>query len=307
VNSLIRRAIAALYGVRQWLLTQDWFTSRLLPALPRSVRWALRRLFFLPFDLVERLMGHHDEMVPPKSAIFTGSVDDFTSSAQTQFRHLVDFAAITPDSKVLDVGCGFGRLAVPLTSYLNTGGSYEGIDIVPSAIRWADEHIAARYPSFRFHVSDIYNKEYNPQGRLKASEYRLPYEAESFDLVIVNSVFTHMLPAETEHYVSEISRVLKRGGRCYASYSLIDEESEQAMKTGQGMLDFKHHQAPYWTVSLDVPELAVAYDESYIRGLYEQYGLAGSYTIYYGNWAVRPSKADVVLEWDQDIIVSTKQ
>jgi len=307
MSSVIRKVMGAPYRLRQWLLTQEWFTSRFLPALPRSVRWALRKLFFLPFDLVERVLGRSEEMVPPKAAIFTGSVDDFKSSGQTQFRHFMDFVAITPDSRVLDIGCGFGRLAVPLTSYLNRYGSYDGMDIVPSAIEWAKDNITSRYPNFRFILSDIYNREYNPGGHLNASEYRFPYGDDTFDLVIVNSVFTHMLPSETEHYISEISRVLKTGGRCYATYSLIDAETQESMESSESMLNFKHHMPPYWTVSLDVPELAVAYDEPYIKNLYKKYALGGNYVIYYGNWVARPSKASVTLDWDQDIIVSAKQ
>lgn len=294
-------------GIRKWLLAQQWFTSRLLPALPRSVRWELRKLYFLPFDLVDRLRGQRDDMVPPKSVIFTGSVDGFKSSGQAHFRHFVKFAAFTPDSKVLDVGCGFGRLAVPLTTYLNGNGGYEGMDIVPSAIQWANRHIASRYPNFHFTLSDIYNREYNPKGRLQAAEYRFPYEDETFDLVIANSVFTHLLPTETEHYISEITRVLNQGGRCWATYSLIDEESEKAMMAGQSDVQFKYHMAPYWTVSKDVPELAVAYDAPYIRNLYEQNGLADNYTIYYGHWASRPSKTAEMQDRSQDIIVSTKR
>jgi SAM-dependent methyltransferase len=307
MNNIIRRIIAMLYGLRQWLLTQEWFTSRLLPSLPRSLRWALRKLFFLPFDLVEKVLGHREEMVPPKSAIFTGSVDDFKSSGQAQLHHFLDFAAITPDARVLDIGCGLGRLAVPLTSFLSSNGGYDGMDIVPSAIKWSTDNITARYPNFRFILADVYNGEYNPRGRVKAAEYMFPYEDETFDLVILNSVFTHMLPTETEHYVSEVSRILKRGGRCYASYSLIDTEAKTSMAAGQSMLHFKHHLPPYWTVGLEVPELAVAYDESFIRNLYQRYSIDGNYTIYYGNWVTRPSKAGTVLEWDQDIVVSAKK
>jgi len=306
-QTLFRSPITAAYELRHWLLTQDWFTSRLLPALPRSVRWALRKLFFLPFDLVERILGKREDMVPPKSAIFTGAVDDFKSSGQAQFEHMVAFAGLTPASKVLDVGCGFGRLAVPLTAYLSQDGGYHGMDIVPAAINWSRKNISSRYPNFRFVLADIRNKEYNPRGRLNASEYRFPYDDGTFDVVILNSVFTHLLPEETVHYVSEISRVLKTDGRCYASYSLIDAEAEKSMQMGRSFLNFKRHSSSCWTVSVEVPELAVAYDEGYIRQLYDRSGLAKNYTVYYGHWVDRPTRQDVVLDWPQDLIVSTKQ
>jgi len=83
-----RKLLALLYGCRAWLLKQQWFTSRLLAALPRSLRWTLRKLYFLPSDLIERVLNDRDELVPPRSSIFTGSVDDFRSGGEALVRLL---------------------------------------------------------------------------------------------------------------------------------------------------------------------------------------------------------------------------
>ena len=72
--------------------------------------------------------------------------------------------------------------------------------------------IAPKFPNFHFTWADVFNGYYNPKGKSKPHEYKLPYESDSFDLVIAYSVFTHMLRDETENYFSEISRVLKHGG-----------------------------------------------------------------------------------------------
>jgi SAM-dependent methyltransferase len=302
---VISKLVAALYDLRRLLLRQQWFTSTVLPAIPRPVRWTMRRLYFLPSDLIDRALGRRDDMVPPRSQIFTGSVDDFRASGMALVHRLVDFGGLTPDSKVLDIGCGMGRLAVALTSYLTRDGGYEGLDIVPSGISWCNDHIASRYPNFGFTLADVYNKEYHPNGRLKPSEYRFPYPDETFDLVVLASVFTHMLSADMEHYIAEISRVLKRGGRCYASYSLLNEESRRAMESGLSSLRFKHYEGPCWIVDDKVPELAVGYDEPYVRDLYEHHGLSAGYTTYYGSWSGRPLLAEDA-RFSQDIVLSTK-
>ena len=83
---------------------------------------------------------------------------------------------LKPDERVLDAGCGIGRIAVPLTEYLDESGGYEGFDIAPEGIAWCRENITPRYPNFRFQVADIYNKSYNPEGSQKADEYEFPYE-----------------------------------------------------------------------------------------------------------------------------------
>jgi len=304
MNTMFRRPITALYGLRKSLLSRQWFTSTVLPAIPRSVRWRLRQLYFLPSDIIDRRAGRRDDLMPPKSKIFTGSVDDFKSSGKALVGRLVDFAGLTPDSKVLDIGSGTGRLAVALTSYLTVEGSYVGMDIVASGIAWCREKITPRYPNFTFEVTDIYNKEYNPGGAIPASEYRFPHPDDSFDITVLASVFTHMLPDDFEHYVEEIARLLKPGGRCYASFSLIDMESRRAMEAGRSTLRFKPHIGPAWVVDSKVPELAVGYDEEAVRGMYERHGF--SVQIHYGSWSGRfPTEAQP--PFSQDVVVATRR
>lgn len=288
------------------MLRQQWFTSAVLPALPRRSRWFLRRLYFLPSDAIDRVWGRREPMVPARGANFSGSVDDFKISGRALVHRLVDVAGLTPDSVVLDVGAGWGRLAVALTTYLSGSGRYEGMDIVRSAIQWCNDNISRSHPRFRFTVADIYNKEYNPNGRLAASEYRFPYADGTFDLVVLASVFTHLLPVDTEHYIVEVSRVLKTGGRCYASYSLLDDESVEAMEAGRSTLRFRPDAGVCWVVDPKVPELAVGYREAYVLDLYDRHGLAGPCTIYHGSWSGRPSLSGRQPPYSQDIVVGTK-
>jgi SAM-dependent methyltransferase len=290
-----------------WLLKQPVFTSTILPALPRPLRWMLRKLYFLPMDISDRLRGRRVDMIPAKSEIFAGSVDGFTRSGETLVERLVEFGGLRPDSKVLDVGSGIGRLAVPLTRHLTETGSYDGLDIVPSGIKWCNEHIATKYANFHFTLADVVNREYNPKGRVEASEYRFPYDDETFDLAVLVSVFTHMLPPDMEQYVREIWRVLKRGGRCFATYFLINAESEQLMEAGESSLRFNHDLGSYRVVNTKVPELSVGYDETYVRSVYEKCGPFVEPTVYYGGWCGRrPFWSEESGLGDQDVVVATK-
>src|SRR4051812_33478118 len=150
------------------------------PLVPRTLRPAARKIYYFPADTIEVLLGRRDALVPPKGSIFIGE-GDFKRRGDRFFRHFLNPGELKPYERVLDVGCGQGRMAVPLTSYLSSG-VYEGFDVVPQAIQWCQKNITSRYPNFRFReVSEIYNKEYNPGGQRKASEYKFPYEDESFD------------------------------------------------------------------------------------------------------------------------------
>lgn len=289
---------------RLWLLSQQWFTSKLLPAIPRPIRWALRKLFFLPGDLIEWAFGLREDLVPPTSMIYTGEIGDFKAGGLNLVRRVTTITGITPEAKILDIGCGMGRFAVGLTSYLNENGRYDGLDIVKDAIEWNNGNIATRYPNFHFTHADIYNKEYNPHGQVQASEYKFPFPDATFDLITLHSIFTHLLPTDTEHYIAEISRMLKKGGHCYATYSLLNDETQISMDAGKSILRFKRYEGPSWVVGTQVPELAVGYDESYILDLYARNNLAG--TVHYGKWVERPSLGKEP-EPIQDIVVGVKQ
>ena len=93
-----------------------------------------------------------------------------------------------------------------------------------------------------------------------------------------------MLPEDMRHYIAEVARVLTRGGTCCASYNLVDAESLRTMKAGRGAFRFTRL-GPHWVVDVNVPELAVAYEEDYARKLFEELGL--SCTIHHGWWSGR--------------------
>ena len=101
----------------------------------------------------------------------------------------------------MDVGCGIGRMAVPLINYLTEVGSYDGFDIIKPNINWCMNNITPRFPHFRFQHVDIYNKHYNNTGTLQANTFSFPYPDESFNFVLLTSVFTHMLPVDLRHYL----------------------------------------------------------------------------------------------------------
>lgn len=45
-------------------------------------------------------------------------------------QYFIELGGLKPSDRVLDVGCGIGRLAIPLTQYLDARGGYAGLDIV---------------------------------------------------------------------------------------------------------------------------------------------------------------------------------
>jgi SAM-dependent methyltransferase len=217
-------------------------------------------------------------------------------------RSLIDLCGLEPEERLLDAGCGAGRLAFGLTSYLSPKGRYDGFDVDAESIRWAQKNISNQFPNFHFHLADVQNQSYNPRGRTSGAAFTFPYESETFDLVFLFSVFTHLLPADMERYMAEISRVLKKGKRAYLTYYLLHPESLRAIREKKLPLNFEYDFGPYRTINKDVHEHSIAYDESFVRGLHQKYGLPIAEPIRRGSWFGKTDSPDY-----QDIIVARKK
>ena len=301
IRQPLLNSVSAAERLRIWLLKQAWFHSGLLPALPRQLRWILRKMYLAPVDLADRFLGRHDPGLPPKAHMFTGAPMDFAASGRRELETICNSTGANPSSHILEVGCGIGRLAIAMPDFLDASGGYEGFDIVPEGIEWCKQHIVGPHDNIHFTLADVYNKEYNPKGSRQPADYQFPYEDETFDVAVLISVFTHMLPTDVDRYVGEIARVLKKNGRICASYSIINPESLQLMTSGSGSVYFKYNLGSYWISSKRVPELGVAYDERYLRGIYSKHGLSDPLDIYYGRWCGRSTGLDI-----QDVVVATK-
>jgi ubiquinone/menaquinone biosynthesis C-methylase UbiE len=136
----------------------------------------------------------------------------------------VEQADLRRDDRVLDLGCGVGRLAFPLARYLSDRGSYEGLDVARASMEWCTAHICASHPNFRFTTADVTTQD-NVRGEDPA-RYRFPYEDGSFDLVYAGSLFSHLLPTAAVNYLAETARVLRSGeGLSLPSSSSIGRRS----------------------------------------------------------------------------------
>ncbi len=225
----------------------------------------------------------------------------FQGAGKAQLQHCRDLCALKRNERVLDAGCGCGIFALAMTEYLDPHGSYEGFDIVPELVEWCIKNISRKHPNFHFRRVDVLNRHYNPTGAYKPSEFVFPYKSETFDFVFLNSVFTHMLPADMEHYFSEISRVLRPRGRCLVTFFVMNAESLLLLNAGQSDLDFRHLGKGYRTINENDPEEAVAYDEEVIRIVIQECRLTLVEPIHYGFWSGRKGGLSY-----QDFIIAQK-
>lgn len=150
---------------------------------------------------------------PPKDLRQGGEhfLDDeaFARSGDADVARLVREAKLRPWSRVLDLGCGAGRLAHALARRWWFVGSYVGVEVQERHVEWCSQNIHSRLSSFRFIHVDAPNERYNPHG---ASARRLPMEDGSVDVFYAFSVFSHMRSDELLIYLREVRRVLEPRG-----------------------------------------------------------------------------------------------
>jgi SAM-dependent methyltransferase len=262
---------------------------------PRLER-AAASLRLRALDLADALTGRRDRFTPPRRMDFVGH-SDFAATGDEFLGHFIALAGLRPDERVLDAGCGIGRMARPLAGYLGPGGSYDGFDVNAGGIAWCRERYAA-LPHFRFARADLRNRRYNPAGAADAATYRFPYEDSSFDLVIMTSVLTHLLAEETRRYLAEARRVLTGGGRLLATFLLLDDVALAAVRDGRAALAFRAPVDGVSVVDPAVPEEAVAYEPSWLRRALDDAGLR-LHAVHPGTW---PGRADGLSY--QDIVVA---
>ncbi len=232
---------------------------------------------------------------PPEDLHICFGGGNFRAIGNKMIATCKDKLRLKPHEKVLDIGCGIGRLAFPLLEYLDESGGYDGFDTFPVGVNWCAENITPEFPNFNFSLVDIFNTTYNPSGQVKGSEFVFPYEDNSFDLVILNSVFTHMMPDDIIHYISEIKRVLNDGGRIFATFFLINKDSLELMNQGKSVHDF-YKFGIFYTADPKDPMDAVGYDDKFVYNIFEKHGFKVQ-EVMFGNWCGRKSinHQDIVL------------
>jgi ubiquinone/menaquinone biosynthesis C-methylase UbiE len=243
------------------------------------------------------------KLLPPKQLREYIGAGDFESVGESFVNIITNHCSLKGDEYVLDIGCGTGRTAIPLAKYLSKG-HYDGFDIVSNAIEWNKKYITAQYPHFNFIHSDVYNKHYNNSSTIQASSYTFPYPDEHFDLILLASVFTHMYPKDFEHYLSEISRVLKKNGKCIMTFFLLNDESRNLMTGQNSLINFQFNFDGFSSNNKETPELAIALPEDFVITLLKKYNFEYVEPFNYGTWCGRPVSKYL---FGQDIIFTSKK
>jgi SAM-dependent methyltransferase len=148
------------------------------------------------------------------------------------------FEMLPARARILDVGCGYGRIALPLA---RGGHRVDALDLSPTLIAAAREASRAEDLPVDFRIGSMTN---------------LPYESASFDAVLcLWSSFHELLErGEQTAALAEMWRVLARGGFGLVEGPCHDEAGRITQDIVEGLPNahFRHNAASFRELCADV-------------------------------------------------------
>jgi SAM-dependent methyltransferase len=252
----------------------------------------------MPFSLRSRPRSR--PAAPPDALLAGVGTGDYFETGERVTALLGKLAGLRRNDRVLDVGCGLGRLAWPISESLSGRGTYDGLDTVQLYVDWCRGNLGLDPARFRFHHADVQSSLYNTTGSVAADGYRFPWPDACFDLAIATSLFTHLLPNAAERYLQEIGRTLASRGRLFASFFILDEQGLAAVATGlttpRLAVEIEHGRVD----DAAIPEGAVGLDGRWLEDAFDRAGLDVTATRA-GYWKGPPG-----LEY-QDVVVARRR
>jgi SAM-dependent methyltransferase len=228
--------------------------------------------------------------IPVDLCLLTGGgPESFAEISDLHIRNIDDACGLRAGLDVVELGCGIGRDAIPLAEIISPTGSYVGVDVMGPSIAWCTANITARHPNVRFVHHDIQDDLHNPAGTMRLEDARLPVADASVDLIVLQSVFTHMLPPAVSHYLDEFRRILRPDGRVYGTFFMVDADIlATARRTNLTQWDLRFEHRDKSGVLLNDPSHptgAVAYEMELLDRLLARADLELAAPIRLGAWS----------------------
>ena len=213
----------------------------------------------------------------------------FFQPGQQFCNYLTQVGKLKKTDRVLEIGFGVGSLALALNKYLQSSGSYSGLDTDKNCVDWCRSKISSINSNFDF--------KYFPEG---CQTIPFPYDNNSFDFVFSSIAFTSLSIDDAKYYLEEISRVLKVGGKCLILCFLWNPCIELLIRDGRCPIKTTDNLGECRNIHNSIREKAICYGESCVFQWHENNYLS-IIEINYGNWSSSSTETNY-----QDYILSQK-
>lgn len=203
--------------------------------------------------------------------------DTYLQSGLEQIATLHKFSLLDEHTSILDFGCGQGRHANSLLYAKTSIGKYIGVDTQKWPIDWCLRFIQKKNQGFQFQHLPAYNARYNTEAKSLAS---LPFPASTFDLIFLNSVFSHMLSSDIDFYLREFYRVAKPKKALYLT-AFVEEKVPRETENPAGYFGGGHQ-----------PLTRVRFEKHYFLKLIDE---SGWEVLHFGHGEIKRTGQSVVI------------
>ena len=133
--------------------------SKFLGHYPK-LKWKVYHIYRFFHDLSYSIRKNKNNLCP-SGRTFVGD-GNFVEIGNEFFQYFIDLCNVKRSAKILDLGSGMGRMAIPFTKYLDQNGIYYGFDVFKSGIQWSQKYITSQFSNFNFthFVQNFLNRRY---------------------------------------------------------------------------------------------------------------------------------------------------
>jgi SAM-dependent methyltransferase len=263
-------------------------------------------------DKAEEYFEEINPLVPRRAESFDDSKlkgfdyeKEYLKGAKFYLDYHIKHSGLTPQSQVLELGCGLGNFALALSNYL-FGGSYYDLDISKHNINSCISRYE-KYSNFKFALIDINQPNYNflleresKKGKPTAEEVRIPLRKNWYTLQMSHSVFTHMYTNQVRNYLKQVYEAMAPGGFVANTVFSVDDFAREQIRTGKATHLFLHEDKGfYWYYEPD-PLMGNGFDKELLYSLHQEAGFK-EITLIHGTWTTRPG------DFYQDMLVARKE
>jgi SAM-dependent methyltransferase len=257
--------------------------------IPSTVLVARNPLFSAASCVVDATYGRYAEwrtgvkMPPLRYIVRTGVGNNilfphlyYATAGHKVWQYFFSEGLANLESNIVDIGCGCGKSAAALRDFryadVEFSGHYYGFDIDAALVEWCNGHFPADH--FTFSLVNGKSTVYPASGKAQAERCLAVCQDNSIDLVFSQSLFSHLLEEDLEHYVRESFRVLKPGGAMCMTFFCLEDLATLGLLGNRW--SFKHKIGRAYVENVAFPEAAVAYERKMIIDLSKAVGFSSS-------------------------------
>lgn len=210
-------------------------------------------------------------------------------------------------AKILDFGCGIGRVLASLRKQGVVSQPIVGMDIMPPVVDFCNAHLKPNMPGLNFELINDKNDHYDQfieQNSGKSQDVLTLEYKNYFNVGYAFSVFTHVTKQDFGSLLKFVSSMMVPGGRFLFTCFELNEFSRYMIRHGQSMFPLTNKEE--WEGGQILvgdgrdPLAFIAFDRSLVEQMVWDAGMAIT-KVEYGCWMGGSIGASL-----QDVMICTK-